>query len=471
MMMEMQRLRRNVRMIALLSGSLAAAGCSAGPDFRRPDPPVMNHYRPASGELPQAASSAIPERWWESFGSPELDALVAEALRNSPTLQAAKATLRAASARRDAHDGSTRLPKIEAAAGASRQGTNLVAMGQESDERTFNLFDSFLSVGYTLDLSGGNKRRFEALAATAEQKRHQLDAAKLSLASGVTVTAVRLAELNDRLESMERRLELLKQKMEIETARLQLGGSSRYELLRVQREEAALRAEAATLKQQRDETASQLRLLCGREPAQGELPAFSIADFRLPEKLPMRVPSELARQRPDILASEAMMRRANAEYGVKVAESYPRITLDASLGSQALSLSSLFGGSLLWSVGGTVAQSLFDGGHDAEKKAALAEFDLAAANYRQTVLEALKEVADRLAAIEADSREVAALQQADAALVEQHVITDSKHRLGAASTLELLDVSLEKEVSSSALLTGRSMRLADAALLFQALGG
>ncbi|WP_245153451.1 efflux transporter outer membrane subunit [Chlorobaculum sp. 24CR] len=459
-------------MIALLSGSLAAAGCSAGPDFQRPDPPVMNHYRPASGELSQAASGAIAERWWESFGSPELDALVAEALRNSPTLQAAKATLRTASARRDAQAGSIRLPKLDAGAGASRQGTNLVAMGQESDERTFNLFDSFLSAGYTLDLSGANKRRLEALAATAEQKRHQLDAAKLSLASSVTTTAIKLAELNDRLESMERRLELLKQKMEIEAARLQLGGSSRYELLRVQREVASLRAEAATLKQQRDETASQFRLLCGREPAQGKLPAFSIADFRLPEQLPMRVPSELVRQRPDMLASEAMMRAANAEYGVKVAESYPRITLDASLGSQALTLTSLFGGgSLLWSVGGSIAHTLFDGGHDAENKAAIAEFDLAAANYRQTVLEALKEVADRLAAIEADSRELSAWLDADTLLAEQYAIIVSKHRLGAASTLELLDVSLEKEVSSSALLTGRSRRLADAALLFQALGG
>ena len=455
----------------LLCASLAAAGCSAGPDFRRPDPPVMNHYRPSSGELPHAASVAIAERWWEAFGSPELDALVAEALRNSPTLQAAKATLRATSARRDAESGSTRLPKLDAGAGASRQGTNLAAMGQESDERTFNLFDSFLSAGYTLDLSGVNKRRLEALAATAEQRRHQLEAAKLSLATGVTTTAIRLAELDDRLESVARQLDLLKQKRQIEAARLQLGGASRYELLRLQREEAALRAEAATLKQQRDETASQLRLLCGREAAQGELPHLSIADFRLPEKLPMRVPSELARKRPDILASESMMRAANAGYGAKVAESYPRITLDASLGSQALSLTSLCGGSLLWSVGGSLAQSLFDGGHDAEKKAALAEFDLAAANYRQTVLEALKEVADRLAAIEAHHVEVTALQEADAVLAEQCAIMESRHRLGAASTLELLDVSLEKEATVTALVTGSSKHLADAALLFQALGG
>lgn len=463
----------------LLCYSFAYVGCTAGPDFQRPESPRSDRYLPErrhqmldEGSEANITDSAIPERWWEMFGSPELDSLVVEALQKSPTLDAAKATLRAARYRQDAQAGSEDLPKISVADGASRQGTNLATMGQEGQERTFNLFDTFISAGYTLDLSGVNKRRLEALTATAEQKRHQFEAAKLKLVTNVVVTAIQLAELNDRLERVEAGVRLVTDKKSIEQKRLRLGGASRYEILQIEKEAGVLRAEIAVLRQQRDATATLLRLLCGREPAEGELPGLSVSDFRMPDKLPLRIPSELVRRRPDILAAEEMMRAANAEYGVKVAESYPRITLDAHIGSQSLSLAGLFGSaSLLWGVGGNMVHSLFDGGRGAEKKAALAEFDLAAANYRQTVLEALRQVAVGLTSIDTDKAEFSARQDVSMALKDQYEIMEAKRRLGASSTLDLLTLSQEREVRSGELISSRSKRLIDSALLFQAMGG
>ena len=200
--------------------------------------------------------------------------------------------------------------------------------------------------------------------------------------------------------------------------------------------------------------------------------AFTLDQFRLPTELPLTLPSELVRQRPDILAAEALVHAANAEYGVAVARLYPQLTLSASLGSQALSAGALFGGgSAVWALVGQLTQPLFNPGLPAEKRAALAAFDAAAANYQVVVLGALQEVADSLRALDHDAQALAALATADAAAQTSLASVQRQHALGAASYVQLLVARQQAESNRSELIAARAQRLNDSAALLQALGG
>lgn len=141
------------------------------------------------------------------------------------------------------------------------------------------------------------------------------------------------------------------------------------------------RASLPLLRKQLQQAEHLLAVLAGRQPIQG-VPAFTLADFSLPTQLPVSVPSEWARQRPDIQAAEAALRAAHGELGAAYARQYPQLNLSANLGSQALTTSALFGGAAaVWSVAGQLSQPLFNAGLPAERRAAQAALDAAAANY------------------------------------------------------------------------------------------
>ncbi|MDO9113894.1 MAG: TolC family protein, partial [Polaromonas sp.] len=181
---------------------------------------------------------------------------------------------------------------------------------------------------------------------------------------------------------------------------------------------------------------------------------------------------ELVRRRPDIQAAEALLHAANAEYGVAVAKLYPQLNISASLGSQALSTGALFGGgSAVWSLIGQLTQPLFNPGLPAEKRASLAAFDAAAANYQSVVLEALRNVADVLRALDNDAQTLAALATADIAAQGSLESMQRQYALGAASYVQLLTAQQQAQQNRINLIAAQSQRLVDSAALYQALGG
>jgi NodT family efflux transporter outer membrane factor (OMF) lipoprotein len=197
-----------------------------------------------------------------------------------------------------------------------------------------------------------------------------------------------------------------------------------------------------------------------------------LSDFTLPADLPVIVPSELARQRPDIKAAEALLRAANAQYGVAVAKFYPQIALSGNLGSQALTTASLFdGGSLIWGLAGQLAQPLFRSGLRAETRAADAGFDAAAANYRQTVLQALRNVADVLRALDNHAQTLTAQTAADASAQESMQSMRQQYALGAASYLQVLIAQQQVQRTRISLSAAQAQRLLETVALYQAMGG
>lgn len=468
--------RTRSRKILALPFALFMAGCTAGPDFVRPDPPKSVSYTSrvmlTDNEARRVVPGEVPASWWGEFRSPKLSALIEEALLQSPTLEAATATLRQAEYLYKAKGGSTLYPRIDANLGAQRQGINGSMSGQEGSEKTFNLLNASVSAGYTFDLSGGNRRQLESLAAKAGYQRYKLAGARLTLAADIATTAIRQAQLAGQSAALEKILASRQEKLYIIHERQKLGAASGYEVLAMQADLEQNRAALATLRYQLDQTTHLLALLAGQSPDSATLPSFTLNDFALPSTLPLRVLSELVRLRPDIEASEALMKAANADYGAAAAKSFPQITLGADIGSQTLSAASLFGsGSLVWGLAGQLVQPLFNKGIGAERDAAKAGFDAAAANYRQSVLNALRDVADVLSALDHDRQLLSSCAGADSVAQEQLHITGSRYTLGAASYLELVQAQADAEQFRLELIAAQARRLSDTVAFYQSMGG
>lgn len=470
--------------LALAAIALAAfvAGCAAGPRYVPPPAPRAAAY--TSAPQPDSAGGAAggaqrfvaggnaEAQWWRALGSPALDTLIAGALEASPTLASAEATLRQAKELLAAQAGGSRLPQVDAALGGQRQRFNPAALGQSAEPKEFSLLSSTVSVKYRLDLSGGNRRALEALVARADHRAYQLAGARVTLAAAIAGAAVNRAKLAAQVDAAEAMLRVEEEQLVITRERLRLGAASPDEVLSAQIRRDQARSGIPNQRKQLEQSEHLLGVLAGREPGAGGVPPFAMSDFTLPPELPLVVPSELVRRRPDILAAEALMRAANAEYGVAVAKLYPQVNLGASLGSQALSAGGLFGaGSAVWSLLAQLTQPLLNPGLPAEKRAALAAFDAAAANYQGVVLESLRGVADILSALDADARSVAALSGADAASQEALESLRRQYALGAASYLQVLAAELQAQQARANLISARAQRLVDSVALYQAVGG
>lgn len=469
--------------LSLLAGLLGA--CAAGPDFKRPAKPEASGYtsaplsaRTASapGPLGHAqrfdASGSVDAAWWRRLGPPELTALIEQAFEASPTLAAAQATLRQAQEIYSARTGSTRYPQIDAGLAAQRQRLNPNSLGQAGAPREFSVHNASVGVRYELDLAGGNRRALEALHARVEHQRYELEGARLTLAANIVATAITQAMLAGQIQSTEAILSAQEAQLDLAMERVRLGQAAPDDVLALQTQVEQTRAGLPPLRQRLEQTTHLLAVLAGRAPGAEGLPSFGLEDFTLPADLPLVLPSELVRRRPDIQAAEALLHAANAEYGVAVARLYPQLNISANLGSQALSTGALFGGgSGVWSLVGQLTQPLFNPGLPAEKRAALAAFDAAAANYQGVVLEALRDVADVLRALENDAQTLAALARADIAAQGSLESVQRRYTLGAASYLEVLTAQQQAQQNRGNLIAAQAQRLVDSAALYHALGG
>lgn len=465
---------------------LALAGCAAGPDFERPAPPAVPSYTgtplpaqteatpgPAGAAQRFAAEQEIPSQWWTLFHSEPLDRLIRQALADSPSLAAAQATLRQAQENLRVQVGVV-SPRVDAGASAERQRFSFAAIGQPNVPSTvFSLYNASVAVTYSFDVGGGWRRELEAMRAEVDYQGFQLRGAHLALTANIVTSAVREASLRAQVQALTE-IEALQQKeLDILEQQFRLGGARRTDVLAQRAQLLQTRAALPPLEKELAFARHQLAVLAGRFPGQPGLPEFTLDALQLPEQLPVSLPSDLVRQRPDILAAEALLHQASARVGVATANLYPRITLSGSYGSLANSASDLFDpGKGVWSMGASVLQPLFHGGElKARRRAAIAAYDQTAALYRETVLRAFQNVADVLRALEIDARTLRL--QTEAAEVARRTLelTQKEFRYGATNYLKLLDAERQYQQTRINLVQSQAQRYADTAALFQALGG
>lgn len=366
------------------------------------------------------------------------------------------------------------LPSVDGTASAVRQQVNPEAFGFNTPKPgPFTLYSASLSVSYALDLFGGVRRALEASRAQVDTQRYELEAARLSLAGNVVTAVVRVASLDAQIATTQRLLAAQRDQLVITERRFGAGGVARVDVLSQRTLVAQTEATLPPLALQAAQARHRLSVLLGREPG-AALPDLPPLDaLRLPDPLPVSLPSTLAQRRPDIRAAEAIWREASANVGVATANLFPRITLSAELGSETTRFRNLFGaGSSIWNLGGSLTQPLFHGGTlRARKREAEAAYDAAGAAYRQAVLQGLQEVADALHAVHNDARTLQARALATDQATQTLRAAQARYAAGGISTLALLDAQRQVDQAMQQQVQSRADRLLDSAVLMQALGG
>jgi NodT family efflux transporter outer membrane factor (OMF) lipoprotein len=471
------------------SVALALTACVVGPDFHAPPAPkVADEAHPyTEAPLPAQTASApvaagtpqrfvdgqdIPALWWQVFHSEALDGLIREALANSPTLASAQAALRAAQESYNAQAGATLYPNVNAQFAASRQKSALDSGGVPAGT-VYNVFNVAANVSYTLDLFGGNRRELEALQSAVDYQRYQVEATYVSLTSNVVATAIQEASLRAQLAATRDVVAAAQKTLDILTKQVELGAVARGAILLQQTQIAQAEAVIPPLERTLAQTRHQLSLLLGRLPGDDHLPTFDIDGLTLPDSVPVSVPSQLVQQRPDIRAAEALLHEASARVGVATAALYPQITLTGSVNRESFKLDKLFStGTTGWALAGGILQPIFNGGAlQAQKRGAIAAFDQAQWQYRQTVLVAFTGVADALRALELDAAGLETTARAEHYAHDSVDLIDRQFRLGAVSSLAALEAQRSWLQTKVTLAQAQAARLADTAALFQALGG
>ena len=462
--------------------SLILAGCAVGPNFVRPAPPALTRYLPA-GQLPAAmsaedhpqhfvAGASVSAQWWELFHSPALDQTVSDALKANQSVASAVATLHQSEDQLRAGYG-VFFPQISAGLGADRQRASLATFGQAGQSSIFNLFTLSGSISYLVDLFGGARRQVESLGADVDFEHNTVLAAYLSLSANVVNTSIARAGYRAQIAATRSLIAAASSEVDLTKAQTQAGTAPYSAVLALQTQLSSLEASLPPLELRADQADHLLAVLAGRAPSEWTPPNLALSDFSLPENLPLSLPSELVRQRPDILTAEARLHVASAQIGVTTAALFPTINLSGSLGSSTNEWSALGKQSnRFWSSDAGLTVPVFQGGAAwYGRKAAMDAFQAAQADYRQVVLAAFQQVADVLRALDHDAELLRAERASADAAAENLSMTQANYQAGLVDYLTVLSATAQFQNAQLGLISAQAQQLQDTVALYVALGG
>ncbi|WP_075258525.1 efflux transporter outer membrane subunit [Herbaspirillum camelliae] len=408
-------------MTALVLAALLG-GCAVGPDYARPALDLPQAYKEA-GPWKPAAPRQIDDHqpWWEAYNDPILNALMAQANAANQTIQQAAAQYRQAQASAEVARASL-WPTIGAQAGATRAQTNTNGV-----QRLGNTYSAGLNASWEADLWGRIRRGAEAGDANAQASAASLAAARLSIQATLAQDYLQLRVTDLQKDLYRRTVAAYTRSLQLTTHQYQAGTALRSDVAQAETQLRAAQAQLIDLDDTRNQLEHAIAMLIGKAPAQFSLPALQPATASdsaidanaarlqgsLPQ-IPVGLPSELLERRPDIANAERLAAAANANIGVARAAYFPTLTLSASGGYNSLAFANLFNTpSRVWSLGSALAETLFDGGaRSARNDAAVAAYDAAVAQYKQTVLGGLQEVEDKLSTLRVLDQESAVQAQA-----------------------------------------------------------
>lgn len=463
---------------------LVLGGCAVGPDFVKPGAPPVTTYTASSGETakPLAAGpdepqqrydvgGEISQQWWQLFRSSALSDAVGMAIAGSPTLDVAEATL--AQARESVLQAEAAFyPQLDLNAGATRTKTASTPQRGHANS-AFDLFSLGGTLVYSPDVFGGTRRQVEQQEALAESQEQQLAAAYLTLTGNVVQQAIAIAGTRLEIAASEQIIAEDRRNLDLVRAKFDAGKAAWADVLTTDSQLANDQALLPPLRQQLSAADHALSVLVGKLPAEWSPPPFELASLELPGELPVRVPSELVHQRPDILAAEAELHAASAAVGVATAQLYPSITLTASAGFESMTGGGLFdAASSLYNLGAGLTQPLFHGGALlSQRRAAIDAFQASLATYRQTILQAFGQVADTLDALAHDADLVAAQRHALDVADASVSLAQLSYSAGKSSFLQLIDAQRLDQQARLGYARAATQRFQDTTQLFVVMGG
>lgn len=470
----------------LLAGLLILAGCSVAPTYQRPAVNTSVAFKEAADTSVQTSNSdwktAQPAEqfargeWWKIFADDNLNALESEALLANQDLQAAAARLSQSRAlRQDARSGL--FPQIDSGFGPTRQRASPASQGLAADAASSpsTLWRAQVNVSYEADLFGRVASTVDAASADAQRSEALFQSVRLALQADVAQQYFLLRELDATQELYSGTVKLRTESLKLVQRRFDEGDISEVDVARARSELASAQAESYGIARQRASAEHALAVLLGKTPAEFSFAARPLT--RLSITIPAGLPSELLERRPDIAAAERAMAAANARVGVAKAAWFPQLNLTGGLGYESSKLGDLFN----WSsrtfllgplVGTALTLPLFDGGRrDAGVNRARAVYEEDVASYRQSVLNAFREVEDNLANLRILDDQTKAQDQAVQASSRAARLSHVQYREGSVSYFDVIDAdrTVLQQQRSAVQLDGERAR--STVNLIRALGG
>lgn len=454
---------------------LLLAACAAGPDYRRPalDLPVAWKVE-APWRVGTPDDLAAKGAWWQRFDDPRLDRLEQQALGASPTLALAAARLAQARAIVRATAAAI-FPQPALTTRAARQRISANRPQTNYAAPNFSTLQNDLGIGigasYEVDLAGRVQRTIEGVQASAEQSAADFGNTLLVLTADLATNYFNLRATDLELDVLNRSIALQRRALGLISVRHDLGAVSGLEVAQQQALLDTTLTQLDVLRRQRGVFEHAIATSTGTAA-----PLFALAPDLTeiaPPAVPIGVPSDVLERRPDVASAERAMAAANAQIGIATAAFYPSITLSPTLGTESVALAHLFdASSLLWSIGVSLTQPLFDAGRlKANVDFAQAGYDATVANYRRVVLTAMQEVEDGITGVA--TLDSASAQAATAVASARRVLEMATARYEGGASTYLDVITAQQSLLSAERLAAqlRGQRLLVSVFLVRALGG
>jgi NodT family efflux transporter outer membrane factor (OMF) lipoprotein len=425
-----------------------------------------NVTAPAAWNEAATGGVGVSADWWRTFGSNELQSLVAEALAGSPDLAIAIERVRQAEAQVRI-SGASLFPTIDLGFGSSTRLSN-DSRGSTRTEAS----SVALSVNYEVDLWGRNRSGVRSAESSLAATAYDRDTARLTLIAGVATGYFDVLSLRSRLAIARENLAIAERVLELVSARARNGAASALDVSRQQAAVLSQRAALMPLEQQERQTLAALAILTGRVPQGFDVKATGFTELQVPAIDP-GLPAELLVRRPDLASAEARLASANANVAAARAALLPSISLTGSAGLASGALLAVLGGpTSALSLGLSVLQPIFDGGRlRGQVSVAESQERELVENYRKAILTAFGEVEDALVAASRQAQQEALQQEVQAQAREALRLAEIRYREGVDDLLTVLDAQRTLFSAQDQLAQIRQNRLEAAVDLYKALGG
>ena len=457
---------------ALSIAALLLGGCTVGPKYARPSADTPAAFKESGNFKEAQPSDAIAKgKWWEAYGDPQLNALEEQVSVSNQTLKAAQAQfLQARAALRIARAGYFPTIGAGASAAGNRQSQNKALFGANSPI-TYGDFQLPVDAAYEPDVWGRVRRTVEGARSEVQASAADLASVDLSLHAELALDYFQLRGLDSQKQLLDSTVAAYEKALQLTQSRYQGGIASSVDVAQAQTQLETTRAQAVDVDVQRAAFEHAIAVLVGKAPA--EFSQSSAPLTNPPPAIPSGLPSDLLERRPDIAAAERRVQEANAQIGVARAAYFPVFAITGAGGFDSSRLGILLQGpSGFWSLAGSAAETLFEGGQRrGVGEQARAAYDQSVDVYRQTTLSAFQEVEDDLAALRILEREAQTQDGAVAAAEHSLDLSNSRYKGGVASYLEVTtaqSAALGDERGAVDILT---RRVVASVLLIKALGG
>ena len=460
----------------LLLCCLLAAGCTLGPDYKRPDLDLPA----ASVAADEPGALFTRERWWEVFHDDALNRLEEAALAHNSNLAQAMARVEEASAAA----GVAFADRLPAVGLRSQDGKRLMTEGEELTHhyasRTQEAYKAVGFLSFELDLWGKYRRLDEAARAELLSTEAARDTIRLAVASETALAYFQLRTLQEQERIAADMLKSYERTCKVYETRYRLGQSPETTLRRFAAERDKTQAQLYDLEERRIHCEGALAVLAGFSPAgivDGAGRAFqegrTLGELAPPPDVPSGIPSDLLQRRPDVRSAEGRLMAANARIGAARAAFFPSFSLTAEGGYSSTHLDRVFlDPARIWSIMGGLAQPLFEGGRlTAKQRMAEAKYEEARAAYVGSVQNAFTETRDALAGNRISRKALAASTERVKELARSNEIMEKQYDAGLSSVMDLLDVRRQLLAARQEQAEARRRQLAAVVGLCKALGG